>query len=688
MTIKNKTVKFISGLLIVLIILPSVLFSAPKQVVAAAPVTVVSSSSDIWGWLSESFEGITSSASTTIASISIKDVAIDIGKELLKMAAKQILAKMTQATINWINSDFHGAPLFLENPDSFFRDIAKSELRTIVDIFGYNDLLYPFGREFALSAINAYKRQLADNAAYTLSIVVDSAKYRGNFNYGGWNGFLINTQYPQNNYLGFNLIATEKLAKALRGTVQSAADRQLTLLQQGMGFLSPQTCPSNPSYNNGINEFQKPSFQYNVPYPPAIPEKDENGNVISGVFTDDPVANKTWEQNKAKAQAEWEKKNTCPKGLVSTTPGSVAANQIFNALDTPRLTTALDGALGNSLAAIFDALISHFLEKGLNSLASKINPEPSTDNWSYNGTTLSGSADTAGTLNIPQNVSITVGQTTSTVISGGTGSYSIQPQTSASRAIATASIDVSSSSGNKLKITAGNTPGTTSVTVQDSSTPVQTVTVTITVNAIGALAVNPANIVTDANTDHQVIATISGGNGDYSKKTSPNQSIAIAIVSGTNLIVTGIERGTTFVEIKDSGTPIKTVRVTITVSGPDDLVITPSNVAIKTGEVSSIPISSGTPPYVVTNQQNISVATAEIALSTPTMLTITGRAPGTTSVIIRDSSNPFRTTTVVITATAPQGNCNTVVNGLQTNQQTDQVTCDANGGQWTVNPIP
>ncbi|MFA6257619.1 MAG: hypothetical protein WC671_01240 [Candidatus Paceibacterota bacterium] len=563
---KNKTIKFISILLIISIITPAVLFSRPKQTEAVAPAP--GPGVPVMDFLSESFD--------------IKNWAEYIGNQLLKMAAKRILAKMTQATINWINSDFHGSPLFLENPDSFFRDIAKSELKNVVNTFGYDSLLYPFGKQFALSAINSYKSKLSDNMGYTLSKVMNSAQaenYRNNFNAGGWNGFLINTQYPQNNYLGSQMQMTDVLARGLQNTTQNAAQKTQSLLQQGMGFLSPQTCPSNPKYNNGINEFNRPSFQNPIAFnPPVVREGglDSEGNNLPTNPEDQQAYDDyvhDYYANEAGAKATWALTNACPGGLKNTTPGSVAANQIFTAVGTPFLQTALDGAIGNSLASIFDALLNHFLDKGLNALSGAVSGTPPVDNWSYNGTTLDGSTPTIGSLNIPNNVSVYVGQTTSTTISGGSGNYDIQFQTD-TFSIATAIINTSSSSGNKLTIT-GIAPGTTSIVVQDSSNPTQNVTITITVSAIGAIMVTPANIFTTAG--GQVIASMSGGVEPYAIQTGLNESTAIAILSGTNLIVSGVTDGVTSVVIKDSSSPAKNVIVPITVGIPISQSENPTN---------------------------------------------------------------------------------------------------------------
>ena len=99
-------------------------------------------------------------------------------------------------------------------------------------MFAYDRLKYPFGKDFAKNIINTYQRKLADNASYSLSNAIRDPvyldQYRNNFNVGGWNGFLVNTQYPQNNYIGFQMIATQELARRVQGTSQSAAKKTQT----------------------------------------------------------------------------------------------------------------------------------------------------------------------------------------------------------------------------------------------------------------------------------------------------------------------------------------------------------------------------------------------------------------------------------------------------------------------------
>jgi hypothetical protein len=403
-TDKNKITKLISGILVVSIMAPSIFFSVPKKAEAAwwstLHVDVEQGIQTALKWLSNKWDWINTDTNVTDTGLHFKDIAREIYKETLKAIAKRAIQEMTKSTINWINSGFHGQPLFLENPESFFRDIAKYEVKNMVDQFGYDSLKYPFGKDFALNAINSYKQTLENNTAYSLSRVINDPTllhgYQNDFNVGGWNGFLINTQYPQNNYLGFQMTATEELARRVQGTSKTAVDKINDTLAQGQGFLSPQTCPSNPNYNNGKNEFQKPSFnqsdydkKYNENFPwPAIdgkptPEEQQKIEQYKNDYTTGLAA----------ARAEWDSKNSCPGGLVNTTPGAIVASQIMNSLGSGQRQGELSAAMGNSLSAIFDALLNKFISDGLNSLASNSNPKNNPDTWSYDGQTLGSPGD-------------------------------------------------------------------------------------------------------------------------------------------------------------------------------------------------------------------------------------------------------------------------------------------------------
>lgn len=396
----NKNQKLIATLIIISLIVPTILFSRPQKTKAQFTDPVNS----VWQALRSAFDFVNTASTVTDTGLSLKEYAREISRLFLQRLAKKFLEQTTTSTINWINTGFHGSPLFVENPGSFFKDIAKSEIRGFVDTIGYNNVYFPFGRQTALQTIDAYKAQFESNAQYSLSKVINDPAllvgYRNDFNVGGWNGFLINTQYPQNNYLGFQIMMSDELGRRLEGTTQNVATRTQDALQQGLGFLSQQACPSNPSYNNEISPYNRPAFKFNVQYNPPSPKYDafsgnslgESNESFSEAYQRNQQAladyDRQYNAQKQAAYDQWAKENICPDGLVTVTPGSVAANRIMSALGSSERQGELSAAMGNSLSAIFDNLINHFTNKGLSALATKINPQPDSDEWSYEGNTL------------------------------------------------------------------------------------------------------------------------------------------------------------------------------------------------------------------------------------------------------------------------------------------------------------
>lgn len=660
--LKNTTTqKIISSSLVILVLAPTILFFLPKQARAfslcppAIPTGTDVPVADI------STQGSTGLSCAT----DIKSWAQKLLEIAGQIAAQKLSQYMTQAVVGWINNGFHGSPLFLQNSDSFFQDIAKSEVKNLVTEVGYNPQMFPFGKDWALNAISSYKSTLANNMAYTLNGVMTPDEV-GNFAIGGWNGFLVNTQYPQNNYLGSNMMITEELARELQGTTQTAAQKVQTTLQQGNGFLSPQTCPSNPAYNNGVNEFQRPSFDPStVPYPEAACEFADDQNPTAQEQQDCKTATDIYNQELATAKAKWATQNTCPGGLVNTTPGYVVASQITKALGVPQDSATISGVLGNGLSsfisAVVNALFNKLIGSGLDALSGNNSSSP-VDNWSYNGQNLGGSSTGSSALNVPSSVSIQMGDPTTnpstTTISGGTAPYSKQTTSPITPdvTVATASIDPAT---NLLTIK-GVDPGTTSVTIQDSSSPARSVTIEITVVGSGDLMATPANI-TLANFGDNGSATISNGKGNYTVTADANQSIAKTQFSGSTLVAIGMGAGTTSVTIQDSSSPTpKTTTINITVA--EDLTTNPSDISnITVGGSINTSISGGKPPYNITGLDK-TIASTSLSSDNST-LTITGNGEGTTSATITDSSSPTPKTTIInITVTAQTGTC--TMNGV------------------------
>src|SRR3989344_2490230 len=411
-SLKNKlNQKIISAILIVAIITPVILvplLSAPKQVNAQIAVTDIG----VWAHIRNFFLGSSAASNaatavntTTTTAITVKQWAGELLRGVLRVFAMRLLAKMTEATVNWINSGFHGQPLFLENPESFFKDIAKYEIKNLINTIGYDSNRFPFGKAFALNVIQSYKSTFESNAQYSLSKVINDPvllnNFRNDFSVGGWNGFLLNTQYPQNNYIGSQMLYSNELARVLANNpVSTKISKVQDTLQKGMGFLSPQTCPSNPNYPVVTNPYNPPTFK-KTPYDPPpiewVPNSDTYATETEASKERRALYEENWKRTNTVNKENFDKKYNCPKGLVDTTPGSVVASHITRAINSPFFQTELGMAFGNSLSAIFDALFNQFLSKGLNALTSKKNTPPPADDFDYYGQTLGSPSPSAGT---------------------------------------------------------------------------------------------------------------------------------------------------------------------------------------------------------------------------------------------------------------------------------------------------
>ncbi len=393
-----------SAILLVVMVAPSFVFlGTPKKAEAGLPVLDYVGA--VLDGIGNSFAFINKTVDTTSANLALKSYAKEILRATLQNIARKALANMTASTVNWINTGFHGAPLFLQNPNSFFKDIAKFQVKDFIQVIGYDNQNYPFGKQFALDLIGSYKQQLGVNAQSSLSAVTDdpllAEQLRIDFQTGGWGAFLLNTQYPQNNPIGFNMIAGRDLSARLDGVFQSKAERVNRALEQGQGFLSPQTCISNPAYNDGANEFNRPNFKSKMKYDPPKVEFVGNTDTVSKEYESKLSEYNKFHTSFVENEREmWAEENECPPGdLVVTTPGSVAQDFISRKLGLPQEQGVMSAALGNSMSAIFDSLLNKFLGDGLSSLASKINPRAPVDDFTYYGQTLGSPADSGSNTN-------------------------------------------------------------------------------------------------------------------------------------------------------------------------------------------------------------------------------------------------------------------------------------------------
>jgi len=665
MNLKNKTnQKILLMLVIISMMMPAVLLlSTPKQANAQVPKPCINAN------INPLAVAVTDPIVESATCNTSGDQDLSWWQQMIvlaeRVAAHKFLNTLTTQTVNWINSGFHGSPLFVQNPSQFFDDIGKTEVKSLVDQVGYDSIGQPFGKQFALNLINQYKQTAQSNMQYSLSKVINDPvllnNYRNNFSTGGWNGFLINTQYPQNNYLGYTMMQNETIAQRLMGntSTQNTIQKAQTMLSQGNGFLSPTMCSSASknadAYNKSMaNEFNPPQFDASAwtkdhPWdPPAQYDVDAKG-FITGVNPNYTTYKSNYEYSEEQAKAG----ETCldangKSALVVTTPGAVVANQITTAMGSSFGQSELGQAVGGSLAAILDALTSKFINSGLSALGGIGNSSSPVDTWSYNGNSLDGGINIVGSqaLNIPTSVSIKAGSTTpGTTILGGITPYSIKTQPNST--IATAKVG----SENGVLTVTGISVGQTSLAVQDSSSPIKTATVQITVTKNGTLAIDFNNPSALKNVSVDMSGTnidLSGGIQPYHITTLSDSSIAMATASGDTLIIVGVSSGTTSLVLQDSSSSPKVVTLQITTGSESPISATPQSTSVSAGSASSITLSGGIPPFNATIPPNTSIATVSISGNT---IYVVGLSAGTTLVTIQDSFTPAETITIPITVT-------------------------------------
>ena len=170
-------------------------------------------------------------------------------KSIGKMVVKLALQKITQSTVEWIQGGVRdGSPAFIENPKSFFRDVAREEILK----FGLeinDETLYPFGKAFLISQAEAFNRHFDENARYSLNELINQTTpeytahtFNQDFSKGGWNAWTALTSVPANNPLGFQLMASNELSKRLEDVYKSPANEIRDALAQADGYLGDQRC--------------------------------------------------------------------------------------------------------------------------------------------------------------------------------------------------------------------------------------------------------------------------------------------------------------------------------------------------------------------------------------------------------------------------------------------------------------
>lgn len=276
--------------------------------------------------------------------------------------AKRQLAKITNDTLNWVNTGLDGDPLFVRDQVSYLQNVADQKLIEFLKPVSSsaNSTIYPYGRSFARGALQNRSTTFEQRSVNTLSRFLpnnaEPSDWSNDFSQGGWNAWLAFTQNPANNPLGYQLIATEELAKRQREAEEAA------LNEISNGFLPEKQCVewSNDSITS-VTDDDGTTIEINNDELDELHEEFLRDQGISTIGTD-------FEKPYC---LRWE----------TITPGSVIENQVNTTLTSSIRQLELADSINESLGVLFQSLLTKLMDKGLKNLDQTI-----FEDFSQNGT--------------------------------------------------------------------------------------------------------------------------------------------------------------------------------------------------------------------------------------------------------------------------------------------------------------
>lgn len=255
------------------------------------------------------------------------------------IAAKLVISTITNSIVNWINSGFEGNPTFVQNPQQFLRDAANQAGGVFIQQLGLAELCDPNWLPRLRLALQYNMPYLQRMQCTPDMAAANIENFTNDFMNGGWDSWLSMTAYPQNNIWGAYFESSDELARR-----QAAAmGRESTELNWGGGFLSLKKCEGGKSVDDTCSDICDNSAE-------NYESKDEC--MVECKSTTDTT----------------EACELSGGQMENTTPGTIIADQIKLNLGSSVRQMEIADEINESLASIFNALISQLINEGLSSL--------------------------------------------------------------------------------------------------------------------------------------------------------------------------------------------------------------------------------------------------------------------------------------------------------------------------------
>ncbi len=240
----------------------------------------------------------------------------------------------------------------------------------------------------------------------------------------------------------------------------------------------------------------------------------------------------------------------------------------------------------------------------------------------------------------PANPSLAFGQATSVSIIGGIAPYYVSSNSNSGIVQATLS-------NNILTLSAQQTAGSATVTVCSATNACGSVVANVN-STNGAISFGQSNISIPVGQSSNIPIY---GSSNYYLSSNSSASVASAVISGTNVFISGLVAGTDSIGICSSAGQCGTIFVTVggtgTVSSSNATVSLYQSLAV--GSQQNLLISGGTAPYYVSPASNSAFSAT---INNGSTLTLTGLSVGISSVSVCSYNGSCATLNVTVTNTS------------------------------------
>ncbi len=249
--------------------------------------------------------------------------------------AKTALQKLSDKTLNWVNSGFRGNPFYIRDIDSYLGSIKDEALNDYV-----NNYVQQSDPVFGNALRSVIKEQVTGYSDGLLSKVMDTPEgrayqdFQNDFTEGGWESFLD----QDNNPIGAIFRATDQLTDIINTRQQNVRDE----LDQGEGFLSMKKCVMYAS--------EAPPVRTTGTDTCGV--RDRQGNCLGTPSGGDTTVTAPV------------KKPQCLK-YETVTPGSVISSQVADVVNSTAEQLGLADNINEVLGSFFDQLMNRLFSNGL-----------------------------------------------------------------------------------------------------------------------------------------------------------------------------------------------------------------------------------------------------------------------------------------------------------------------------------